>query len=213
MAKYITEEFRDSNLAAAMTTFLSEVESNEAVLGIDTKEVEAIADAIATYKEDVSALHAAKVSLKSSATKKNSSKQIARSLIAQYAQEWRSNPSIPDSVLTLLKLPVHSVKAVRTPPTQPMEPRLTIGGDGMMTLAWDRNGNNPTTIFNVESASGPNGPWSTFDMTTKTKIKFPWKYGDTIWLRVSARRNNQRSSYSQIISLWADSTGQDIMAA
>jgi hypothetical protein len=213
MAKYITEEFRDSNLAAAMTTFLSEVESNEAVLGIDSKEVEAISESITTYKEDFNALVAAKALLKSSATQKNASKQISRALIAQYAQEWRSNPSIPDSLLTLLQLPPHSIKGVRTPPTQPLDLRLVIGGDGMITLAWDRNGNNTTTIFNIESATGPNGPWSTFDMTTKVKIKFPWKYGDTLWFRVSARRNNQQSAYSQLISLFAESAEQGIKAA
>jgi hypothetical protein len=206
MPKYITEENNDALLAAGMTNFLDQVEKNEVVLGIDADELNAMNSAFNAFKDDFDAQTAAKAELKAATTSKNSSKKAAKRIIAQFAQEWKANLAVPDNVLDLLNVPNHASGGVRTPPTQPLNLRLTIGSTGENTLAWDRNGNNSSTIFNIESASSANGPWTTFDMTTKAKINFSWPQGTTIWFRVNAKRNGQTSPNSQPIALWASSS-------
>jgi|694.fasta_scaffold143571_2 hypothetical protein len=206
MPKYITEENNDALLAAGMTNFLDQVEKNEVVLGIDADELNAMNSAFNAFKDDFDAQTAAKAELKAATTSKNSSKKAAKRIIAQFAQEWKANLAVPDNVLDLLNVPNHASGGVRTPPTQPLNLRLTIGSTGENTLAWDRNGNNSSTIFNIESASSANGPWTTFDMTTKAKINFSWPQGTTIWFRVNAKRNGQTSPNSQPIALWASTS-------
>jgi hypothetical protein len=206
MPKYITEENNDALLAAGMTNFLDQVEKNEVVLGIDADELNAMNSAFNAFKDDFDAQTAAKAELKAATTSKNSSKKAAKRIIAQFAQEWKANLAVPDNVLDLLNVPNHASGGVRTPPTQPLNLRLTIGSTGENTLAWDRNGNNSSTIFNIESASSANGPWTTFDMTTKAKINFSWPQGTTVWFRVNAKRNGQTSANSQPIALWASSS-------
>ncbi len=206
MAKYITEENNDGLLAAGMTNFLDQVEKNDTILGVDVDELNAMNAAFNAFKDDFEAQIAAKAALKASTSAKNISKKAAKIIIAQYAQEWKANLAIPDNILDLLNVPNHVNGRVRTPPTQPLNLRLLIGSTGENTLAWDRNGNNSSTIFNIESASSANGPWTTFDMTTKAKINFSWPQGTTIWFRVNAKRNGQTSPNSQPIALWASTS-------
>jgi hypothetical protein len=213
MANYITEENSDSLLAAGMTNFLEQAQSNATLLGLTTAELAVLSTSFDTFKDSFDAATTAKALQKSATSQKNSAKQSSKKLIAQYAQEWRSNPAIPDSVLDKLNVPNHQTQGTRTAPTQPLNLRLTIGSTGSNTLAWDRNGNTQGTIFNIESATSANGPWTTYDMTTKAKLTFNWPIGETVWFRVNAKRNGQTSANSQVITLWATGSAESLALA
>lgn len=213
MAKYITDEESDSLLAAGMINFLEQAENNASVLSLTGPEIAALSTSFATFREAFDAATAAKAAQKSATSSKNAAKAASKRLIAQYAQEWRSNPAIPDSLLDRLNVPNHQTQGTRTAPTQPLNLRLTIGSTGTNTLAWDRNGNTQGTIFNIESASSASGPWATFDMTTKAKLTFTWPVGESIWFRVNAKRNGQTSPNSQVVTLWAAGSGDGLKIA
>jgi hypothetical protein len=213
MSNYITEENSDSLLAAGMVNFLEQASVNATLLGLTTQEITALNASFDQFRLSFDAATAAKAAQKSATSTKNVNKQASKKLIAQYAQEWRSNPAIPDSVLDLLNVPNHQTQGTRTPPTQPLNLRLTIGSTGVNSLAWDRNGNTQGTIFNIESASSANGPWTTFDMTTKAKLTFNWPVGQTVWFRVNAKRNGQTSANSQVITLWAAGSAETLALA
>lgn len=213
MAKYITDEESDSLLAAGMVNFLEQASVNATLLGLTTQELTALNASFDQFRLSFDAATAAKAAQKSATSTKNTNKRASKKLIAQYAQEWRANPAIPDSVLDLLNVPNHQTQGTKTPPTLPLNLRLTIGATGENTLAWDRNGNPYGTIFNVEFASSVNGPWATLDMTTKTKLTFTWPVGQTVWFRVNAKRNGQTSANSQVITLWAAGSAETLALA
>lgn len=203
---YITEELSDGKLLVAMTTFLANAEANEEALGLDTKTLGDISAAFANFRAKVNSASAARAASVQATAEKNDEKADARALIAQFALEWRANPAIPDSLLDLMMVPNRQNGGTRTPPTQPKDLKITIGG-GDTSLAWNRNGNKQGTVFNIESARSANGPWTTFDITTRSKILFNWPAGESIWFRVSAKRNNQTSPFSLPLALYPGATG------
>lgn len=203
---YITEEQSDGKLLVAMTTFLANAEANENALGLDAESIGAMTLAFTAFRTKVDAASAARAASVQATAEKNDEKADARALIAQFAQEWRANPAIPDSLLDLMMVPNRQNNGTRTPPTQPNTLKITIGG-GETSLSWNKNGNKYGTVYNIESASSPNGPWTTFDITTRSKITFEWPAGTSIWFRVSAKRNNQTSAASQPLALYPGASG------
>jgi hypothetical protein len=203
---YITEENSDPKLAIAMNTFLTNAAKNEDILGLDAESIGAFSAAFAAFQNALDDADEAKAESKAKTSTKNDKKQDAKELIAQFAQAWRANPDIPDAVLDQMLVPNRANGGTRTPPTIPVNLRLTVDSTGEISLAWGRNGNKYGTIFNVETASSATGTYTTFDMTTKAKMKYPGTPGVPVWFRVNAKRNGFSSGYSLPISLWAAGT-------
>ena len=203
---YITEELSDSKLLVAMTTFLANAEANEGPLGLDAESFGALTLVYNAFRAKLDAATIARTEAKQATAEKNDAKADARALIAQFAQEWRANPAIPDSLLDLMTVPNRQSNGTRTPPTQPLGLEIRIG-TGETSLSWNKNGNKYGTVYNIESAPSANGPWTTFDITTRSKIQFLWPAGDSIWFRVSAKRNQQTSAPSLPLALYPGATG------
>lgn len=203
---YITEENSDPKLAQAMSTFLTNAEKNEEILGLDAGSIGAFSAAFQAFEGALDDADEAKADSKAKVSAKNDKKRFAKNLIAQFAQAWRADPSIPDSVLDQMLVPNRANGGTRTPPTMPLNLRLSVDSAGEVSLGWDRNGNKYGTIFNVEIASSATGTYATYDMTTKAKMKYQGTPGVPIWFRVNAKRNGFSSGYSLPISLWATGT-------
>jgi hypothetical protein len=203
---YITEERSDSKLAQQMNLFLTNAEKNEGVLGLDAETIGNFSVAFSGFQTALDDADEAKIETKAKVTVKNGKKRDAKDLIAQFAQAWRANPDIPDSVLDEMMVPNRANGGTRTQPTIPLNLRLSVDSTGEVSLAWDRNGNKYGTIFNIEIANSATGNYTTYDMTTKAKIKYQGTPGVPIWFRVNAKRNGFSSGYSLPISLWAAGT-------
>ncbi len=203
---YITEEQSDSKLLVAMQSFLVNAEANEAALGLDAETIGALTLAYNGFKAKLDAATLAKTESKQATAEKNDSKADARALIAQFAQEWRANPAIPDSLLDLMTVPNRQSNGTRTPPTQPLGLEIRIG-TGETSLSWNKNGNKYGTVYNIETAPSGTGPWTTFDITTRSKIQFIWPAGESVWFRVSAKRNQQTSAPSLPLALYPGASG------
>ena len=203
---YITEEKSDPKLAQQMNVFLTNANKYESELGLDAQAIGSFSIAFTAFQNALGDSNEARVEAKDKVTLKNDKKQDARELIAQFAQQWRANPDIPDNILDAMMVPNRATAGTRTPPTIPINLRLTVDSTGEISLAWDRNGNKYGTIFNIEIAGSATGNYTTYDMTTKAKIKFQGTPGVPIWFRVNAKRNGLSSGYSLPISLWASGT-------
>jgi hypothetical protein len=157
------------------------------------------------FSTSLNAAGAAKTAAQTATTDKNAKRKGAK--------VFRANQAVPDSVLESLLLPPHVTPPTHSAPTQPTNLTLSVNSVGDVTLGWNRNGNPSGTIFNIETAEVSEGPWTTFDMTTKTKLAYQGTPGTPVWFRVSAKRNGNTSSFSLPISLWANGGGTSIKLA
>jgi hypothetical protein len=186
-----------------MVTFASNADKNKGVLKLDAAALTALNKTFNDFSAGLVATNAAKAALKSATSAKNANKRTAKALIAQYAKTWRADLNIPDSVLDSMLVPNHQSQGTKTPPAQPLNLSMKVSNVGVITLKWDRNGNKGGTIYSVETADSSTGVWSTFDVTTRSRMAYPGTPGVEVWFRVAAKRNGQTSSYSLPVSLWA----------
>ncbi len=208
MSNYITEENKDSDLSKKLQTFLTNASANQVALKLTAPELAALNDATLEFDDALSISNTSKATTVQLVSDKNVKKRTIKQLVAQYAQEWRGDLSVSDAILDALLLPNHQSGGTRTAPTQPTNPTLKVTGAGEITFGWNRNGNRNGTIFNVETAEAIDGPWATYDMTTKVKMGYQGTPGVAVWFRVNAKRNGQSSAYSFPISMWGNGTGE-----
>ncbi len=199
---YITEIDNDAELKSKMNVFIVKVDENRTTLGLTTTQVSALNLLFSDYGAAIDDATKAKNASKGATIAKNSIKSTAKSSIAQYAKTWRANASIPDALLAELMLPPHNASQESPAPSQPTGLELKINTEGVVTLKWKRNGNLSTAIFIVESSPNTNGPWTTADITSQTKMVYGGTVGDQICFRVTARRVGQNSPPSSVIVLW-----------
>lgn len=210
---YITDAMTDDQYAIALQTFVNVAALNATVLNLTPTEVATIANTAEAFRDNVLEVDAKKFDLRKATSSKNDVRSDARTIVSNYAKEWRANNAISDGILANLQLPPHKPPVNRTPPTTPTELVLSVDNVGVLTLRWNRNGNKPTTIFEVETAESSAGPWATTDVTTKTKITYEGTPGVPVWFRVKARRANFTSFPSMPISMWDNGSGTGLTIA
>ncbi|MCE9557460.1 MAG: fibronectin type III domain-containing protein [Armatimonadetes bacterium] len=210
---FVTEETKDSLLVPELGTVLSVATANKTSLNLDSAALAELGKVFGDYQSSYNAAVTEKGTLKSVVATKNANKKAAKALVAKYAKTWRANPAIPNSLLDALLMPNHNTQGSSTPPTTPQFLPMEVSIAGVVTLKWQRNGNNNTTIFNVETAESLAGPWTFLDSTTKTKLDYSGTPGTQVCFRVVAKRNGQTSSYSVPITLWGGGNGAALKVA
>ncbi len=200
---YITEIIKDSELVQSVWAFLSTMQEHQSELGVSSDELtelQAIFSELDTLHSEV---FEQKLVLAKAVIEKDEAKQRAKDIIAHYAQSFRAKPSIPDSLLANLDIPVHKPAKVRSSPKAPSELQINSDVLGNVCVRWNRNGNSSSTIFTVEISPDGVNSWQIFTATNKTSAKIKAIPGQEIWFRVNASRNNKSSSYCMKNSLWA----------
>lgn len=209
---YITEERTDTVFNTDCATYVANATANKTTLGITTEQLEAMEAIFTTYSDALTAASEAKAAARAAVASKNAAKEAARDEVVKWAKVWRANQSIPDSVLADLMLPPHSTPGTKTPPTTPTDLTFTITPEGVVQLKWKRNGNNSSTVFNVEgSANGTNG-WTVVGTTTKSKIPLAGAPGTTWYLRVVAIRGGQYATPTNPVVVWPGESSSETLA-
>ena len=203
-----TEQMSDAQLQAKMIISEEFLVENQPELGLTLDDLAAFTGSFEEFRLASETLELSKALLKSNAKYRTYKRETAKVLIAQYAQAWRANPQIPDSTLILLGVPMHRTKVSPLSPQMRTNPAISGDINGLLTYSWKRNGNNFGTIFSIETAPTIDGPWQVYDVTTKTKIQVETTPETPIFFRVCAKKNNQTTAYSNIISMW---TGSNIV--
>ncbi|MCE9559400.1 MAG: fibronectin type III domain-containing protein [Armatimonadetes bacterium] len=209
----MTEETRDSYLAPDLAVVLATATANKTALSLDAPALAELGKVFGDFQTAYTASVNEKATLKSIVATKNANKKAAKALVAKYAKTWRANPAIPNSLLDALLMPNHNTQGSSTPPTTPQFLPMEVSIAGVVTLKWQRNGNNGGTIFNVETTESLDGPWTFFDSTTKSKLDYQSTPGTQVSFRVVAKRNGQTSSYSVPITLWGGGNGAALKVA
>lgn len=209
----ITSETNEIQFNLDLTIFINNATTNKSLLGLSPTDLSDMGKVFSDFSTSLNAAGAAKTAALTATSDKNAKRKAAKALVSKWAKVFRANQAVPDSVLESLLLPPHVTPPTHSAPTQPTNLTLSVNSVGDVTLGWSRNGNGVGTIFNVETAEVSEGPWTTFDMTTKTKLAYQGTPGTPVWFRVSAKRNGNTSSFSLPISLWANGGGTSIKLA
>jgi hypothetical protein len=199
---YITQIEADGDLDSALANFSAVCAANAAKLGLAAPDLAEISDAATNFHSAFNASTAAKAAAHGAVEAKNTQKATSKSVISEWAKQFRANPAVEDELLADLMLPPHSTPGSETTPTIPLALVASANGDGVVNLKWNRNGNIQGTQFVIERRTSPSGTWTILDTSTRRTYVTMATPGQYVAFRVSAKRNGMTSPASTPAVLW-----------
>lgn len=205
---YLSEILSDVDLAAALTNLADVCAAHQAELNLTLDDVAEIQGAADSFTTDLNAAVAAKAAARSAVEAKNITRQRSREIAAKWSRIFRSNESIPDSLLVNMRMAPHVVPGTRTTPNAPSSFTASVNGEGSVLLKWHRAGNRQGTQFVIEVQYEPGARWTILDITTQCKYRARFEPGRYVAFRVKARRGGRVSEISQPCTLWYSGSAQ-----
>ncbi|MBS1715044.1 MAG: fibronectin type III domain-containing protein [Armatimonadetes bacterium] len=207
-SKYITEIVADPELNVALQNFNTVCSANAIALGLNPANLLEISGAATSFTSSLNTWVGSRSSANQALDNKNLQKKSSKAVISKWAKTFRANQTVPDGLLDQLMLPPHKTPGSKTPPTTPLNLVANADGQGLVKLAWKRNGNIETTQFAVEYRLVSGGAWSILDTTKKTKYTHQATPGVYIAFRVTAKRDGLTSPASVPVVLWEDGVAE-----
>lgn len=201
--KTLIDPIPEREFAVGLANFAAVCQEEATVLGLDEGDLAAIAQAATTLSSDLNAVTTARAAFQAAIAAKDEGKASAKALVSAFSRRFRANPSVPDDLLTRLRLAPHQTPPTDRTPTMPTELVATADGDGTIRLRWNRNGNIERTIFVVERREGPEEPWAMAGVTTRRSFRTNSPPGRYVAFRVRAQRRGVTSGASVPVVLWA----------
>ena len=203
---YITEIRNETEFVTALQNFFNACNANKVALGLQAADLTEIQNASTNALTQLNAYVAARTAASAAHTTKNSQLKTSHAVISKWAKVFRSNATVPDSILAQLMLPPHSPGKTASQPSQPTSLVASADGLGNVALRWDRNGNIQGTQFLVEYRISNTSDFVVMGSTTKSKFTTVATPGSFIEFRVIAQRRGLASEPSIPVSLWNNSS-------
>ncbi|MBL8059078.1 MAG: fibronectin type III domain-containing protein [Chthonomonas sp.] len=203
----------DVMLQNELANFLAQATANADELGVEPAEIELLTDNIAAFEAGMSSVVATKAAAKAAVSAKNEAAATLRAQIASFAQTWRANQAVKNSTLADVNVPPHATGGSSTPATQPTDLNFTLPTETTIALKWNRNGNKPGTVFNVQTSPTGTGNWTVSKITTATKATFTGTPGTPIYFRVIAIRGQSTSAPSNMTVVWLNEEAVELFEA
>jgi hypothetical protein len=158
-SQYITEIEADAALAQALIAYHATAAANAATLGLNPANLTELLNAANEFNADLQSWIATSTAAKEALVNKNQQKAASKAVVSKWAKVFRANLAIPDSLLAELMLPPHKTPGTKTPPSQPTNLVADADGLGLVKLRWSRNGNNATTVFEIQTRASAADEW------------------------------------------------------
>ncbi|HVL39562.1 MAG TPA: hypothetical protein VM328_09255 [Fimbriimonadaceae bacterium] len=143
-------------------------------------------------------LDEAKAALRAALAEREQDLRDILSRIRWIANDLYNNPALDAADVARTGLAVRDTVYTPHVPHTPVSLMATPSCDGTVRLKWERSGNSPTTIFEVEASRGGGG-WEVLATTTKTKATLAgFAPGIEARFRVRASKNERTSLPSPI---------------
>ncbi|MCW5947360.1 MAG: fibronectin type III domain-containing protein [Fimbriimonadales bacterium] len=189
----------DAQFLQFAQNFLNVAESNSSALGLNEGQIGQMNSALGQYSTALTARTNAFDAAKAATTTKNTKKQSMLDLVRLYANQWQANPSISNTLKQQLGLPIHDNTPTPRPVFTPTDLYVRTICSGTNWLRWNRNGNFPQTVFEIQySYDNPNS-WEWLDVTTKSEFRHTDQTpGRVVYYRVRAKRPTGISDWSNV---------------
>ncbi len=194
----------DSDLRSWMANFVTQCNYLGGSLGLNASDLAAIQAAADDFGAQLEALEVARTLAKSTTIDKDVQRDSTETTVRKYANRFRANPNVTDSMLVALGLPDRNT-ASTVPLYVPTSLEAVSAATGRNVLKWKRAGNKPGATFVVEVRFG-NGDWVLAGATPSAIFESEGNpVGTPTFYRVYAQRDGRRSDYSEVVALYAQS--------
>lgn len=189
----------DAQFLQFAQNFVEVAEANTTALGIDESVIGQMLTRLTQYGNALTARVSAFDAAKAATITKQGKKQQMLDIVRQYANQWQANPSISETLKQELGLPIHDKTPSPRPVFTPTDLYVRTICSGTNWLRWNRNGNYPQTVFEIQySYDNPNS-WEWLEVTTKSDFRHTDQTpGRVVYYRVRANRPTGSSDWSNV---------------
>ncbi|MGE0000839.1 MAG: hypothetical protein AB7F50_05030 [Fimbriimonadaceae bacterium] len=204
----------DDQLAQWLTNFVTvaSAPANQGPLGLDPAKITTLANAKNDFQTSLSARVAAAAAAKAATETKNNTRGASLTTIRTFVNGWYAGGTVSDTLLLQLGLVPRDQGGSPVPVFVPAD--LVVEPCNQVNkLKWDRNGNEPGTVFVIEQRL-PAGEWEYLNGTTKAKFTVEGAVpGEQVSYRVYAQRGEQMSLPSNVVTAYGGGGSEALPAA
>lgn len=184
----------DEAFAAWLRQFVQTAEANLPALGLSAADLQTLAAQTPQFADAVQTVFSQKNKAAAAISVKDNLRGAADGTARALVNKIQANPSVPEALKRTLGITVRRTRPRLTPPAAPTELHAAGADSGAFSLKWDRNGNAPGTLFEVEARVGMGAQWCLVGVVTACKMTHTGQIpGVPICYRVRARRGKTTS--------------------
>ena len=197
----------DAEFQLWLANFVTVAGANTAALGLLPADITALSGAQSTFGGNLGQMKAMQASAKSAVANKDTSRKTVNNQVRSIVRRIQSNPAVTVALKNQLVINPRNTPKTHTSPAQPTSLLASPDTSGVNSLAWNRNGNKPTTTFVIEAMLGASTTFEQIGTTTKTKFDHTGQTpGVKVTYRVTAERADMSSLPSQSVTVYGAPT-------
>lgn len=189
-------EMNASEFFLWLTNFLEVVNVNIADLPITPEQFSALTARRSELQSKINAAIAKAQALEAANIALGEEHRETSEEVGYFNTIFKAKKSIPRELLTQMGLKISQGKN-SSPPNEPLNLMVMPNVGGYTDLKWDRNGNKPNTIYDIEAQTDGNAAWAHVESVNGTKYRhLNQQVGKQVVYRVRAKRAGQTSGFS-----------------
>ncbi len=193
----------DAEFQLWLANFVTVAGANTAALGLLPADVTALSGAQSTFGGNLGQMKAMQASAKAAVATKITSRKAINNQVRTLVRRIQGNPAVSVALKNQLVINPRNTPKTHTPPAQPTSLLASPDTSGVNSLAWNRNGNKPSTTFVIEAMLGASTTFEAVGTTTKTRFDHTGQTpGMKATYRVIAERADMNSLPSQAVTVY-----------
>lgn len=179
-----------------LTNFLEKIDTNIADLPITPEQLSALITRRTALQNKLTTATAAEQALAAAVIALTDEHKETKEEVGYYNTIFKANKTIPRELLADMGLKVSQGKT-SPPPNEPLNLTVSPNVAGYTDLKWDKNGNKPNTIYDIEGQYAGSPDWVHIESVNGAKYRhLNQQVGKQVVYRVRARRAGQESAWS-----------------
>ena len=189
-------EMNPSEFFLWLTNFLEVVNANIADLPITPEQFSALTARRSELQNKINAAIAKAQALEAANLALGEEHKETSEEISYFNTIFKAKKSIPRELLAQMGLKVSQGKTSSLP-NEPLNLMVMPNVAGYTDLKWDKNGNKPNTIYDIEAQTDGSAAWTHVESVNGTKYRhMNQTVGKQVVYRVRAKRAGQTSGFS-----------------
>jgi len=189
-------ELNNAEFLPWLNNLIKKITDNKTTLPITADKIAALQARRDSHAAKLDAQEEADAAAQAATREINDDRKLSNEDISFINTTFKADKTIPRELLLDMGFKVSDSKT-SSPPNEPSNLMVVPNVAGYTDLKWDKNGNKPNTIYDIEAQTGESTEWKHVESVSGTKYRhLNQKAGVQVVYRVRAKRAGQTSGFS-----------------
>lgn len=194
---------KDADLEDWVGNFLTVAAANETALGIAAADLAPITADNTAYVNAIASVTTTKTAAKAATHSKDVAHKTLTHDVRLLVKRIQAHPGVSSTLKVSLGINPDNGTRTTTPPVTPKDLKANGSSLGVNSIAWNKNGNIPTTQFVIEAKKPADTTWNIVGQTTRSKFDHTGQTpGVKLEYRIIAARADKASVPSLSVTVY-----------